>query len=377
MKPAVSIIVPVYNVQDYLPRCLDSLVAQTLADVEIIAVDDGSTDRSADVLQRYADADSRIKVIRQANQGQGAARNAGLDAASGRFIGFVDADDWVEPDMFETMYRRAMETDADLCACDYNTVYDHRTIPAALGLTDSTFIIADRGIDRYWLEKKFSVVLWNKIYKKSILDAHAVRFDSKGEVFSEDVLFNLYYLLHIRTVTAIPRSFYNYYQRGGSLTHSFRPDYLQKELALVDKFRAYYDAYEDREKTDNMTMGLLFDRVLDNSMHNLETGQGLRRLRADLIRAGGHAFFDASMRKIAKDKDTWLPLRGFALLNSLRWFLLAGCYLKAYYAATRLKKKLGSREAGHAAAQKIEADRIKVDRIEADRMEMSPAEAKA
>lgn len=343
MKPAVSIIVPVYNVADYLPRCLDSLRGQTLADIEIIAVDDGSTDRSAEVLARYAAEDDRIKVIRQNNQGQGAARNAGLNAAAGRFIGFVDADDWAEPGMFETMYARTLETDADICACDYNTVYDHRVLPNALGLADVTFSIADCGIDRYWLEKKYSVVLWNKIYKKSIIDAHAIRFDSKGEVFSEDVLFNLYYLLHTRTVTAIPVSYYNYYQRGGSLTHSFRPDYLQKELALVEKFRAYYDGYTDREKTDNMTFGILFDRVLDNSLHNLESRQGLGRLRADLKLAGRHASFAASMRKIARDKNTWLPLRGFAFLNSRRWFLLSSCYLKAYYIATKLKKRLSDR----------------------------------
>ncbi|MEK0317587.1 glycosyltransferase family 2 protein [Cohnella sp. 56] len=139
---------PLYNVADYLPRCLDSLRGQTLADIEIIAVDDGSTDRSAEVLARYAAEDDRIKVIRQNNQGQGAARNAGLNAAAGRFIGFVDADDWAEPGMFETMYARALETDADICACDYNTVYDHRVLPNALGLAEVTFSIAECGIDR-------------------------------------------------------------------------------------------------------------------------------------------------------------------------------------------------------------------------------------
>ncbi|MDG0794099.1 glycosyltransferase [Cohnella ginsengisoli] len=340
MKPAVSIIVPVYNVAGYLPRCLDSLVGQTLSDIEIILVDDGSTDRSPDILARYAEADSRIRVIRQANQGQGGARNTGLDAASGTYVGFVDADDWADPAMFETLYGRALATGADICACDYNTVYDQRVVPNALGLTDGTVSIAECGIDRYWLDKKFSVVLWNKLYKRSIISGHGIRFDAHGEVFSEDVLFNLFYLLHTRVVTAVPVALYNYYQREGSLMHSFKPDYLQKELTLVEKFRLYYEAYEDREKTDNMTAGLLFDRVLDNSLHNLENRSGLGRLRNDLKQASRHEYFYDSMRRIAGDPGTWLPLRGFALLNSRSLFLLSGCYLKAYHVATRLKKRL-------------------------------------
>ncbi|WP_231978276.1 hypothetical protein, partial [Mycobacterium sp. E3298] len=181
--------------------------------------------------------------------------------------------------------------------------------------------------------------------------------------------------LHTRTVTAVPGSFYNYYQRGGSLTHSFRPDYLQKELTLVEKFRAYYDTYEDREKTDNMTMGLLFDRVLDNSLHNLESGQGLRRLRADLVQAGGHAFFDASMRKIARDKDTWLPLRGFARLNARRWFLLAGCYLKAYYVATKLKKGLESRRLRREEASRVDTNKMEEHNMEANKIGANNIEA--
>ncbi|CAI6082817.1 glycosyltransferase [Cohnella sp. JJ-181] len=340
MKPAVSIIVPVYNVASYLPRCLDSLIGQTLSDIEIILVDDGSTDRSAEILSRYAGMDGRIKVIRQANQGQGGARNAGLDVAAGTYVGFVDADDWAEPGMFETLYQRALETGADLCACDYNTVYDRRVVPNALGLTDETVHIAARGIDRYWLDKKFSVVLWNKLYKRSVIRDHAIRFDAHGEVFSEDVLFNLFYLLHTRIVAAVPMALYNYYQRQGSLTHSFKPDYLQKELTLVEKFRTYYAAYEDQAKTENMMAGLLFDRVLDNSLHNLECRTGLRRLRRDLKLASRHPFFFECMRRIAGDSGTWLPLRGFALLNSRGLFLLSACYLKAYRAASRVKKRV-------------------------------------
>lgn len=340
MKPLVSVIVPVYNVAGYLPRCLDSLVNQTLRDIEIIVVNDGSSDRSADVMDRYATMDSRIQVIHQENQGLSGARNTGLAAARGDWISFVDSDDWVEPAMLENMYRRMEETGADLCACDFSMAYDNKIEPAALGLSPMVVRIDDWGIDRYWLEKRFSVVVWNKLYKRSILDAHGIRFEPKGEIFSEDVLFNLYYLRHTGLVASLPGSYYYYYQRSSSLMNSAKPDYLRKELTLVEKFRSYYATYHNKEKTDNILAGLLFDRVLDNCMYKLSSNGKTRGIRSDLAYASKHDYFYPSMRKIMRDRGTWLPLRGFALLNAYGLFGLSSCYLTAYYQATRVKKAL-------------------------------------
>ena len=119
MKPTVSIIVPIYNVEKYLGRCLDSLLAQTLKNIEIIAVNDGSTDLSLKILKEYSIKDSRIKIINKPNGGVSSARNEGIQLASGEFIGFVDPDDWVDPEMYEDMVNHAKNEKADIVMCSY------------------------------------------------------------------------------------------------------------------------------------------------------------------------------------------------------------------------------------------------------------------
>ena len=113
----LSIIVPVYNAEEWLKECLDSLVAQTIDDFEVILVDDGSTDRSFDICREYAEKDSRFRLIRQDNQGAAAARNTGLGAAQGEFVGFIDSDDMASPDMFEVMVSRCLKEGRDIAWC--------------------------------------------------------------------------------------------------------------------------------------------------------------------------------------------------------------------------------------------------------------------
>ncbi len=124
VKPWVSIIVPVYDVVQYLPRCLDSIKAQTLTGIECIIVDDGAMDGSGKIIDDYVSSFPNLfKVVHQPNQGQGRARNVGIDTASGEYIGFVDSDDWIEPEMFSNLYETAKEKNHDLVICDYDFVY--------------------------------------------------------------------------------------------------------------------------------------------------------------------------------------------------------------------------------------------------------------
>ena len=117
--PAVSLLIAVYNTETYLERCLDSLLNQSLANIEIVAVNDGSTDQSPAILETYQKRDERIRVIHQQNRGLGAVRNKGIEAARGEFIAFIDADDWVEPDYCLRMYEKAKADQADLVICEY------------------------------------------------------------------------------------------------------------------------------------------------------------------------------------------------------------------------------------------------------------------
>jgi len=338
MSPLVSIIVPVFNVEDYLEECLQSLLNQSLRQIEIIAVDDGSTDKSSEILERYASLDNRLIVIIQNNQGQAGARNSGLAVASGTYIGFVDPDDWVAETMFEILYSSAMGNNADLSVCDYSRVNGIRVDSHTLKLSDEVIRMADHKLEEIWLKKKYSVVVWNKLYKKTILDTFSIRFEAGHEVFSEDVLFNLYYLMRVKIMTSVEGSYYYYRLREGSLTSSVKPNYLKKELTLVDKFREYYAGYPNVETVNKILFNLLFDRVIDNCLHKLDVNDGLKNIHKDLIYATQHEYFHRSMSAAWKDSSLWMPLRGFAYLNASRQYVLSVCYLYGYHKATMAKK---------------------------------------
>ncbi len=172
----VSVIVPVYNVEKYLRECLDSIVNQTLEDIEIICVNDGSTDSSLSILEEYAKNDSRVKIIDKQNSGYGNSMNRGLDSATGEYIGIVESDDFIKPEMYEELYALAKENDADIVKGDFYhyTTYnnDNKKIKA----------IKEEYADRVINAKKCSSILeiypsiWSAIYKREFIEKNSIRF---------------------------------------------------------------------------------------------------------------------------------------------------------------------------------------------------------
>lgn len=341
----MSVIVPVYNVERYLKRCLDSLLEQTLENIEIIIVDDGSTDGSFGVASEYAERDDRIKLIRQENRGLSGARNTGLDAASGEFVGFVDSDDWVIPKTFESMYLSAMDNGADLCACDYTLAYEEGTLVyRVLGLQNEKLELTSFGLDEFWNQKRYSVVVWNKIYRRSIIQEHQLRFESNRSVFSEDVLFNLCFLKHASICSASSESFYFYFQRENSLMNSPKPDYLKRELFLVDRFSAYFADYENLDVYRSLLSRLFFERVQNSCLHNLSSGMKIGAVRRELTEAGAHPLFKTSMKKEGNDRKLWLPMRVFALLCEKRLYRLGTLYLRLFLSISKAKRNRAKKQ---------------------------------
>ena len=223
--PKISIIVPVYNVEKYLERCLDSLVNQTLNDIEILLVDDGSTDNSLKICEKYA-SDSRIKIIKQANAGQSAARNNALKVATGDYIGFVDSDDWVDTDFYEKLYNAAIQKNADIAMADFvrkgekkHKIRLNLEISGTYNTTEEKFKIANA------LKEG---CIWNKIYRKEILSD--LRF-VEG-MYYEDGLFTLKALHNSGTLVTVVGTYYYYFQNPKSTVKS--PD--KKKMA--DKIKA-------------------------------------------------------------------------------------------------------------------------------------------
>lgn len=188
----VSVIIPIYNAENYLKQCLDSIVGQTLKDIEVICVDDGSTDGSAEILREYQEKDARITVIRQENAGAGAARNKGLDKAKGKYLSFLDADDFFEPDMLEEAYKSAEEDKADYVifkSGQYNTETDEYNYPKWVfqeihipPYTPFTYRQLTRNIFRV-----FVGWAWDKLYSREFVIDNNLRFQEQRT--SNDLLF--------------------------------------------------------------------------------------------------------------------------------------------------------------------------------------------
>ena len=212
----LSVIVPVYNVEDYLSKCIDSLIVQTLKDVEIILVNDGSTDKSGDICDKYRLKDNRIKVIHKENGGTSDARNTGIEIARGKYISFVDSDDWIDPHMFEKLYNLAIENEADIVQCDYIKVYDENVIVNNISENITKYNSEQILHELYGPNYIKTVIVCNKIYKRELFNE--IRFP-KGKFYEDE--FTTYKILHKANLiidTNIPM--YYYRQREGSKMNS-------------------------------------------------------------------------------------------------------------------------------------------------------------
>lgn len=243
----ISVIVPVYNVEQYLQRCLDSIVGQACADLEILLIDDGSTDGSGQICDEYAAKDDRIRVFHTENGGVSAARNLGLDEAKGEWIGFVDSDDWIEADMYECLLKRAEETGADVVECGIYLDYPNNTIEdtrAQFGATGTEAI-------RLLLKDKLVNMVWNKLYKNICFSS--IRFPV-GRAY-EDIAVTYRVFAVAYKVCTLKECKYHYQRRPRSVSKTYNMSNLAGYW-LSHKER--YDFLKTHERNDEIWMQLRF-----------------------------------------------------------------------------------------------------------------------
>lgn len=216
--PLISVIVPVYNVEKYLPKCLDSLLAQTWQELEIIVVDDGSPDNSWDIMQEYARRDSRVRLIRQKNGGLSAARNAGVDAARGEWIGFLDSDDYVAPEMYETLYRVALKKNAQMAVCNLTYMTpDGKSIPRTSPITKDEVLTGIQMMGRLaGPQNWYYIMATNKLYQRRLFEK--VCFPV-GKFHEDEYTAHLFYW-QCESVAVIKDAMYYYVQQEGSIMHT-------------------------------------------------------------------------------------------------------------------------------------------------------------
>ena len=237
MIPKVSIVVPMYGVEPFLNKCVDSLLAQSLHDIEIILVDDGSPDRCGEIAEEYAIKDNRVKVIHQKNSGLGPARNTGMAAATGEYIGFVDSDDWANNCMFERLYNAAKKNNADIAVgghCDWRegkVIRSKRHPLAGKTVMDRSEIdeirrnLYGRSIDDKVTEA-FPMSVWIAVYRKTLIDNNQLKFKN---IISEDVIFNISAYKFANKITFTGDTDYCYRNENQtSIMRSFSEEKLKK-----------------------------------------------------------------------------------------------------------------------------------------------------
>lgn len=243
-NPKISVAVPVYKVEKFLPACIESILSQSFTDFELILIDDGSPDNSGEICEKYAEKDSRIRVIHKENAGLSHTRNVGIETARGAYIYFLDSDDCMLPDTLQTLYDTAVEYGSDIVMGGYRAVVERDGVEtASFDYTSPTVHVnGKQEIARHVLDWKNKVLIdltCNKLYRLDLLRESGVRMPV-GELF-EDTEFNLRFLPHVQSFTNIERCLFNYMQRtSGSITKSYNPDKIvflkKRHIALKEYF---------------------------------------------------------------------------------------------------------------------------------------------
>lgn len=230
-KELISVIIPVYNVENYVGRCIDSVINQTYRNIEVIIVNDGSEDESLDIVRKYEKKDSRIKVFNKENGGLSSARNVGLDNAKGKYIVFVDSDDYMHPQMIEVLYANLIEKRADISVCDFYWIFDGDTVEE--DITNHPVAYENNEVlYRMILDELRTVVAWNKLYKAEIFDK--LRYPV-GKLHEDEFIIHKI-LEQCKRCVYTDAKLYYYIKRAGSITasHSFKNVY-DTEVAFCER----------------------------------------------------------------------------------------------------------------------------------------------
>lgn len=282
-KVLLSIIIPAYNCENYLEKCIDSIIFQELESAEIILVDDGSTDQTSGICDNLSCKSSLIRAYHKANEGQGIARNYAMQFARGEYITFVDADDITEKQGYSKALEVMMQTKADLGIFGWSVFDDEDRIDKVfIQQNDPSIIVTnyeDVLDDMSRLRTKFGSGVWNKIYKKSILEKYKIRFISERQVISEDYLFNFVYLSYCKIIITSDIHIYKYRKNQTSFSHRYQSDYLYR----LENFASFIGSSElySRDvidKTNIKTFSLIKTCIIQEARFK-SVSEGVAKIR--------------------------------------------------------------------------------------------------
>ncbi|EJT6478046.1 glycosyltransferase family 2 protein [Clostridium perfringens] len=277
----ISILVPVYNTEKTLRRCLDSLVKQTIKDIEIIITNDGSTDGSQKIIEEYSLIDKRIKYIIQDNKGLGVTRNSGINNAKGEYIAFLDSDDWVDEDYYEKMYEKAKKSQADLVISSY--FVELLSLSKSYG---NKFNYKENEKEKYindLLRGDITGFSWNKLYKKSMIENNKLVFPIRGELENvEDQYFSIRSVWYANKIVMMNESNIHYVVNKNSIVQRYQPTLLKDVIKLYKSNKKFFNKYEEDKYIKSMDENL---KKLIIYIINNEFKAGNRKSLKDKINA--------------------------------------------------------------------------------------------
>ena len=294
----ISIIVPVYNVEAHLSRCINSLLRQSIDSIEIILVDDGATDNCPKICNEYAEKYSFIRVMHKKNGGLGFARNSGLEVCEGEYVAFIDSDDFVDVHMFEDLYYYAHQNKLDACFCGYNDYLDDKHIRKRQEMKGYEVCDGRNAVDEvlmdmvgaapsYHSDVRILSSMWKGIYSLDTIRKNHLQFVSEREYIAEDIIFHLDFLPHANRVGFVPGCYYFYCDNGASLTRSYRADRFERELyeyAGIEKRLLAY-GYKPEIFRDRLDRYLLLKiRGCIAQQYYYVATNGYRKMRAEAMK---------------------------------------------------------------------------------------------
>ena len=274
--PNISVIVPVYNAERYLKKCIDSILAQTFRDFEVLLIDDGSTDLSGSICDGYADADKRVRVFHKQNEGVSQARNDGIKQATGEYLAFSDSDDTVEPDWLETLRQKAEQTNADLAVCNFYTV-------SAFGKEARHHAFAEgKVLEGEALKTRLYqaiatcndvglFALWNKLFRADTIRASGLSFQ-KGMSFGEDMLFLLDVYRQAKCIAFSEKPLYNYEMRETGLFSAYKPTFARDILTCYERLIS-----DTADCPDHSALDLKYYFYLDRAVKGIVQNEKQKR----------------------------------------------------------------------------------------------------
>lgn len=332
MRPMVSIVVPIYNAENYLRRCVDSILNQEYTDFELLLVNDGSTDASGDICEEYGAQDPRVIVIQKENTGVSDSRNRALDRAMGKYLQFLDSDDWITPDATRLFVRAAEEYGCDMVISDFYRVVGERL--STKGDIEEEGVLTREEFAAHMMENPadfYYGVLWNKLYRRDIVEEHNLRMDTDIN-WCEDFMFNLEYIRYAKVFYALHAPIYYYVKRKGSLAS--QGINISKTVKMKLNVFEYYNNFykhvleeEDYEKNRLQVYRFFIDAAGDGTVPpsilpgSKKLGDERVFVNTEILQAEGPAGEDYRKRKLLEHYLEPVALKGDLKVMDVRLLL--------------------------------------------------------